>query len=141
VAMESKGDQRNMGAHSWWASAIAIIGALLLAVGGVIALTHPALLAAPGDTINGAVRVYASYFASRNLALALMIAVLVLIGARRALGGILVLTALIQVLDACLDVVDGRMSLVPGVLVLSIAFLLAGARLSGSAFWKRSAWN
>jgi hypothetical protein len=139
VTLETKSDPRNVGSRSWWAVSTAVIGALLLAVGG--ALVHPALLAAPGDAVNGAVRVYADYFASRNLALALMISALLLMGARRALGNMLVLTALIQVVDACLDVMDGRWSILPGVLVLGLAFLLAAARLSGSPFWKRSAWN
>jgi hypothetical protein len=141
VATETKVDPRNVGSRSWWAIATAVIGALLLAAGGVIALVHPSLLVAPGDAVNGAVRVYANYFASRNIALALMIVALLVMGARRALGNMLVLTALIQVVDACLDVMDGRWSILPGVLVLGIAFLLAAARLSGSPFWKRSAWN
>jgi hypothetical protein len=141
VANDTKSDPLKVVTRSWWAGMIAAVGALLLAAGGFIALTHPGMLVAPDDAVKGAVRVYANYFASRNLALALLIAVLLLMGARRSLGSMLVLTALIQVLDACLDVMDGRLSLVPGVLVLGIAFLLAAARLSGSPFWKRSAWD
>ncbi len=141
MATETKIDPRNDVSRSWWAGMIAAVGAVLLAAGGFIALVHPAMLTTPGDAINGAVRVYANYFASRNIGIALMIVALLFMGARRALGNLLVLTALIQVVDACLDVMDGRWSILPGVLTLGVAFLLAGARFSGSAFWKRSAWN
>lgn len=40
------------------------------------------------------------------------------------------LTALIQLLDAAVDFMEGRWPLVPGVLILSVLFLLAGSAAS-----------
>ena len=110
--------------------AIVIIGTLLMAAGGVIALFRPAMLASPGEEINGAVHIYAGYLVSRNLAIAGMLAWKLSVKARGPLTTLMVLTALIQLLDAGIDFVEGRWALVPGVLVLGIAFLL-GARWIG----------
>ena len=87
----------------WWLSLIVIVGALLLAAGAVIALLHPALLVAPGEEINGAARVYAGYLVSRNLAIAAMLLGTFILRARRALSHVMVLTAVIQILDAVID--------------------------------------
>ena len=47
-----------------WVYVVVLIGALLMALGGVIALVNPAMLVSPHDQINGAVHVYAGYLAS-----------------------------------------------------------------------------
>jgi hypothetical protein len=123
-----------------WVSLLVIAGALLTAMGGVIALVRPAMLVSPQDQINGAVHIYAGYLAARNLALAFMLAGLLALGARRALGNVLALVALVQLLDVCIDCAEGRWTIVPGVLVLGILFSIGAARLSGSPLWRRAAW-
>jgi hypothetical protein len=120
---------------------IVLIGAMLMASGGVIALVNPAMLVSPHDQINGAVHIYAGYLASRNLCIAALLLVLMAMQKTRALGNLLVLTAFIQLADAILDAVEGRWPIVPGVLVLGVLFFLAAARLSGHPFWKAEAWS
>lgn len=125
----------------WWLSAIVILGAALIAMGAIIALVHPAMLVSPHDDINGAVHIYAGYLAARNLALAFMLVALLLIGARRALGNLMVLVALIQILDACMDVAEVRWAIVPGVSIFGLVFLIGAARLCGFPFWRLAAWK
>jgi hypothetical protein len=120
---------------------VVLIGALLMALGGVIALVNPAMLVSPHDQINGAVHIYAGYLASRNLCIAALLLVLVAMRKTRALGNLLVLTASIQLADAILDAVEGRWPIVPGVIILGVLFVLAAARLSGHPFWKTEAWS
>ena len=124
----------------WWVSAVILLGALLAATGAILALVHPAMLVSPHDEINGAVRVYAGYLAARNGALAIMLVVLLALGARRSLSSLMVLIALIQVLDAVLDIAEGRWMIVPGVLIFALVFLITAARLSGHPFWRAEAW-
>jgi hypothetical protein len=125
----------------WWLQLAVIVGALLMAAGGVIALVHPVMLVSPQDEINGAVRIYAGYLASRNLVLAAMLLATLSLRARGALGHLMMLTAFIQIADACIDCVEGRWPIVPGVLVFGVGFFLGAARLSGHPFWKRQAWG
>jgi hypothetical protein len=125
----------------WWLSTSVILGALLMAAGGVIALVHPAMLVSAGTEINGATRVYAGYLVSRNLALAVMLLVMLSMRARGVLSTLMVLTAFIQLLDAGMDCMEGRWTLVPGVLIFAMVFFLGAARLSGQAFWKFAAWS
>jgi hypothetical protein len=125
---------------AWWVRVTVILGALLTAMGAVIALFQPALLVSPHDEINGAVRIFAGYLVARNLAIALMLIALLVLGARRALGNLMVLVGLIQLLDVCMDVAEGRWTIVPVVLVLGLVFLIGAARLSDSPFWKLEAW-
>ncbi|WP_433965578.1 hypothetical protein [Tunturiibacter gelidiferens] len=113
-----------------WLYVSVTAGAILMALGGVIALVKPGLLLGPGDAISPGVRVYAGYLVSRNLALAAMLLVLLFLRAGRMLQGMMLLTAAIQVLDAVLDVIEGRRPIVPGVLVFGVVFLL-GARWLG----------
>jgi hypothetical protein len=120
---------------------VVLLGAALTAAGAVIALVRPALLLPPGDQMTDAARVYADYLVARNLALAVMLGVLLAIRARRMLAGLLVLTALIQLLDAVLDAATGRWALVPGLLLFATAFGIAAARGFGQAFWKADAWR
>jgi hypothetical protein len=131
----------HLGPMPLWVRLIVILGALLTFVGGVIALVHPAMLVSSHDEINRAVQIYAGYMAARNLALAFMLVALLLVGARRSLGNLMVLVGLIQLLDACMDVYEGRWAVVPGVLVFGLIFLIGATRLSdGNSFWKLRAW-
>jgi hypothetical protein len=137
AALESK----TAGSLPWWLSTSVILGAVLIAAGGVIALIHPAMLVSPDAEINGAVRVYAGYLVSRNLALATMLLVTLGMRARGALSSLMVLTAFIQLFDAAMNCMEGRWSLVPGVVVFAIVFFLGAARLCGRPLWKFTAWR
>jgi hypothetical protein len=114
----------------WWVSTIVILGALLTAAGGIIAQVHPALLLRAGDQVTPAAHVYAGYLVSRNLALAVMLLAVLVLRARRVLAGLMVLTAVIQLIDAVVDAAGGRWTLVPGVMVFGVAFLVGAVRLS-----------
>ena len=122
-----------------WLALIVIPGALLLTTGAIIALVNPAMLA--GGEINGVVHVYAGYLAARNLALALLLIITLSMGARRPLSTLMVLTAIIQMLDAIMDGIEGRWSLIPVVLVFAVAFLFGAARANGYPFWTLAAWH
>jgi hypothetical protein len=98
-----------------------------MGVGAVIALVKPGMLLGPGDLVTAGVQVYAGYVVSRNLSLAIMLLSLLFTRARHMLLGMMLLTALIQTLDAVLDAFEGRWSIVPGVLVFAAVFFL-GAR-------------
>ena len=119
-----------MASLPWWLVVIVVSGAALMAAGALIALLHPAMLVSPRDTINGAVRVYAGYLVSRNLALAIMLLVALTRKAREPLRILVILTAFIQLLDAGLDGMEQRWTLVPGVLLFAIAFFVVAAWLS-----------
>jgi hypothetical protein len=123
---------------SWpgWLYTCVIIGALLMALGGVIALLNPGMLLAPGEQITNGVKVYAGYLVSRNIALSVMLFAMLALRARRMLCGLMLLTALIQALDALLDIRDGRYILVPGVTVFSLVFLFGSWWLAGKGSWK-----
>ena len=125
----------------WWLTLIVVLGAILTAMGAVIALIHPAMLVSPHDEINGAVRVYAGYLVARNAAIALMLLALLVIGARRALGNLMVLVGLIQLLDVVMDVAEGRWNIVPCILVFGMLFLIGAAKLAGGPLWKIEAWR
>ena len=124
-----------------WLRTVVILGALLMAAGAVLALVHPAMLVSPHDEINGAVHIYAGYLASRNLAMAVLLIVLLSLSAKRALSNLMVLVALIQLLDACIDCAEARWPIVPGVLFLGLIFLFGAARLSSYPVWKPEFWT
>jgi hypothetical protein len=124
-----------------WPRILAIIAALLLAAGAIIALVHPTMLVSPIDPINGAVRIYAGYLASRNIVLAAALLALLWIRAPRALSNTLAMVAFIQFADAILDGIEGRWTVAPGVVLLGILFLIAAARLGASPWWKRQFWQ
>jgi hypothetical protein len=126
---------------AWWLRAVVILGALLMAAGAVLALIHPAMLVLPHDEINEAVHIYAGYLASRNMALAIMLIALLSLSAKRALSNLMVLVALIQLLDACIDCAEARWPIVPGVIVLGLIFLFGASRLSNNPFWKSEFWT
>jgi len=125
----------------WWLRALVLLGALLMAAGGVLALVHPAMLVSPQDEINGAVHIYAGYLASRNLALAILLIALLSLSAKRALSNLMVLVALIQLLDASIDCAEARWPIVPGVLLLGLVLLFAAAKLSNYPVWKSEFWT
>jgi hypothetical protein len=124
-----------------WVVASVIAGALLMGAGAAIALVRPAMLVAPKAEITDAVRVYAGYLVSRNLALALMLIAMLAIRARRVLSGLMLLTAFIQFIDAGMDVLEGRWAIVPGVLIFAIVFFLGAARLNGQPLRKIASWR
>lgn len=123
-----------------WARLVAVLGAVLSLAGGIISLLNPVLLTGPHDVINNAVRVYAGYTAARDLAVAILLFLLVLLGARRALGQLLFLVALIQFIDTIINCSEARWTVAPGVLILGVLFFSAATRLIGP-FWKPSSWG
>ena len=125
----------------WWPKAVVILGAVLTLLGGVLAIFHPEMMVSPHDEINGAVRIYAGYLASRNGAIALLLLALLAWRAWRALSQLMILVALIQFFDVVMDCVEGRWAIVPVVLLIGVAFLFGAQRLSGSRFWTRRAWE
>jgi hypothetical protein len=87
-------------------------------------------------------RIYASYMFARDLALAVMLLLLLVVRARRMLAGFMVLTALIQFVDIVDDLFRGAfLLLLPVVFVFAIVFLLAAGRLFGRAIWHVDAWR
>jgi hypothetical protein len=128
-------------APSWWLQAIVALGALLMGLGALFALFDPTMLVSPGAVINEAVRVYAGYFAARNLALAVVLLVSLGLRARQMLNMMMLLAGFIQLLDASLDLIEGRWVILPGVAVLGVILLIGSARISGSPFWKIGAWK
>ncbi len=124
--------QRTTSPIPWWLYAVVIVGALLMATGAVIALISPAMLAPPGQAINQAVHVYAGYLVSRNLAIAVMLLTTLTMRSRTALCTLMVLTAIIQFIDAGLDIFEARWMVAPGVFVLGVLFLIGARRLAKS---------
>lgn len=125
----------------WWVKAIVILSIALTLMGGFIALIRPEMLVSPQDAINGAVRIYAGYLAARSFGIAIVLAALILVGARRALSNLMALTGFIQLLDFCIDAAEQRWTVAPGVLVLGLLCLIAAARLAGRPFWRLAAWT
>jgi hypothetical protein len=122
-----------------WTRLVALLGALLSLAGGIISLVNPAMLTGPHEAINNAVQVFAGYTAARDLAVAALLLLLVLLSARRALGQLMFLVALIQFIDTAIDCFEARWTIAPGVLILGILFFAAATRLTGP-FWKTSTW-
>jgi hypothetical protein len=125
----------------WWLQVIVLAGSLLMAAGALIALLNPAMLVSPHDEINAAVHIYAGYLFSRNVALAILLVVSMIVRARGTLNTLVLLTAFIQLLDAAVDCMEGRWVIVPGVVVFGLLFLFASARLTGHPFWRKEAWS
>jgi hypothetical protein len=116
----------------WWVTAIVIVGSLLLIVGAIVALLRPQMLLSPSEAVTPAVRVYAGYLVSRNLALGLMLLSALRLRTRLPLHSLMVLYALVQLLDVVMDVIEHRWTVVPGIVVLALLFLLGASRLSPS---------
>jgi hypothetical protein len=111
-----------------WVNGIAILGSVLLAAGAGIAYARPGMLLSPHEQISEGVRIYAGYLISRNAALALALLGAVVFRLRTIQGSMLLLVGSVQIFDACIDAVEGRWTLVPGITVLGILFLLAAAK-------------
>ena len=122
-----------------WVKAVVVLCVVLTASGAVIAFVQPGMLVEPHAEITAAVRSYAGYVTSRNAVLAAMLLVLLMMRARRALGNLLAIVGLIQVLDCVVDCIEARWTIAPGVLVLGILFLVSAGRLCGP-LWRRDAW-
>ena len=124
-----------------WVSIVVILGALLTLSGAVISKVDPTLLA-NGNPITASARIYADYMFARDLALAVMLLLLLVVRARRMLAGFMVLTVLIQGVDIVDDLFRGAFLLfLPVVFVFAIAFLLASRRLFGRAIWHVDVWR
>jgi hypothetical protein len=123
-----------------WTRLIAILGALLSLAGGIISLVNPAMLTGSYDAINNAVHVYAGYTAARDLAVAIVLFLFVVLSARRALGQLMFLVALIQFIDTAIDCAEARWTVAPGVFILGVLFVFAATRLIGP-FWKPQTWK
>jgi len=122
-----------------WVKGVVFLAALLLGAGAIIAFLHPAMLVDPQADITPAVRTYAGYLTARNLVLALMLLVLMQAAATRALGNLLAIVGLIQVMDCAVDCIQARWTVAPGVLILAGLFLSAATRLCGP-LWRKGAW-
>lgn len=116
----------------WLVQAIVVLGALLMLTGASLALFKPAMLVSPIAEISPAVTVYAGYLVSRNLGIALALLVAL---------SLMLLTALVQIIDAVVDCFEGRWTIAPGVIVIGVLFLFGAARLSGHGFWRIEAWR
>ncbi len=123
----------------WWVAAIVIVGALLVAAGGIFAAVRPETLLEPGQHMNQAAHVYAGYLISRNLALAVILLATLGLRARRLLVGAMVLVAFVQSIDGVVDATSARTSLLPIVVVFAVAFLVGATRLSEQPLWRVAA--
>ena len=123
-----------------WVSIVVILGTLLTVTGAVISKLDPTLLT-NGSAVTETARVYIDYMFARNLALAVMLLLLLVVRARKMLAGFMVLIAFIQLIDVGDDLVCGALQLVPGLLVFAIVFLLGAWRLFGSAIWHVNVWR
>ena len=124
-----------------WVSIVVILGALLTLTSAVISKVDPTLLT-NGNPITASARIYADYMFARDLALAVMLLLLLVVRARRILAGFMVLTVLIQCVDIVDDLFRGAfLLLLPVVFVFAIVFLLAAGRLFGRAIWHVDAWR
>jgi hypothetical protein len=124
----------------WWVSIVVLLGVVLLVTGAVISKVDPTLLTSK-SAVTDALRVYADYVFARNLAVALLLVVLLMVKAQRMLAGFMVLTALIQTLDSLNDLARGDWILVPGLVVFALVFLLGATRLFGKAIWRTETWR
>lgn len=113
----------------WWVITIALIAATLMAVGAGIALVRPGLLTGSVGPVTPEVRIFAAYLVSRNLAIAALLFLALVTRARPLLGAMLLLTGLVQAVDAVFDATDGRLALVPGIAIFAAALLASAFRL------------
>ena len=124
-----------------WVSIVVILGALLILTSAVISKVDPTLLT-NGNPMSDSARIYASFMFARDLSLAVMLLLLLIVRARRILAGFMVLTVLIQFVDIVNDLFRGTFLLgLPVVFVFAIVFLLAAGRLFGRAIWHVDAWR
>ena len=119
-----------------WVKAVVILCIVLTGMGAVIANVKPEMLVPPHSEITPAVRIYAGYLTSRNAVLALALSLLLIKRASRALGNLLAIVGLIQVVDCLVDCIEARWMIAPGVLVLGIIFLAGASRIC-EPLWRR----
>jgi hypothetical protein len=124
-----------------WTRIIVLLGTILFLAGGILPLVNPQMLTGLHDEINNAVRIYAGYVASRDLALAILLFVLLLISAKRALSQLLALVSLIQLIDFIIDITESRWPILPGIAILGVLFLLAAIRLNQNSPWQPKFWK
>lgn len=124
---------------SRWVSTIVIVSAGLLLTGAVLSKTAPTLMT-HGDPVTNASRIYADYFFARNVPLAM--GLLLLLGLRRPqmLAGLLILTSFVQALDVINVLTRSEYVLVPGLLLLCAAMLVAAQKLLSQSMWRSDAW-
>lgn len=77
----------------------------------------------------------------RGLSLSIMQLVMLFLGARRVLAGLLLLTVLNGLIDLVADLVRGDFLSIPIPLVFVIVFLLAASRLTSRPLWRAAAWR
>jgi len=122
----------------WWTSAtIVVAGALVLGTAGLLSLFAPgamlALVGHAGDQPSPGTRVFADYFGTRDVAIAVALLVLLAVRSSRALPAVLLLAALANGLDAVVALTAQRWPQLPGALGFAIAFLVAAVLLSRRA--------
>ena len=122
-----------------WVRLVVILGALLFLVGAVVSKVNPTLLT--NSPMTDAARVYADYTFARDLAIAALLLLLLLVRARGILAGVMVLVALIQLLDILNDLAHGALILIPGLLLFAVVFLLGAGQLFGRPLWQASTWQ
>ncbi len=120
---------------SWWLVGIVVLGALLTVAGGLLAI-HPV-----GEHLTTAGQTYADYFLTRNMAMAVMLVLMLAVRARAALTVLMILTALIQTLDAITASLTARLGLVPIDLLFAVIFLIGAAHLSTGPLWRATTWH
>src|SRR5262249_14600181 len=113
-----------------WVSVVGILGALLTIAGAVISKADPTLLT-NGSPMADAARIYADYMFARNVAIAVLLLLPLMVRARQTLAGFMVLIALIQLIDGADDLIRGDVLLVPGLVVFALVFLFGAGRLFG----------
>lgn len=123
-----------------WVSIVVILGVLLTLTGAIISKVDPTLLT-NGNPLTDSARIYADYTFARDLALAVMLLLLLVLRARRMLAGFMVLIVLIQLVDIVDDLFRGAFLLLPVVFVFAVVFLLGAWRLFGQAIWHVNAWR
>jgi hypothetical protein len=124
-----------------WVTAATAVAAALFLLGAVVALADPALLVGSGAHVGSAARVHAGYIFSRDLAISVALAGLLLVRATRLLAGALLLAGVVQVLDVLVDVATARFALVPGLAVLAGLLLAAAAGTSPTPLWRAATWR
>ncbi len=73
--------------------------------------------------------------------MAVLLLIMLALRARRVLAGLMILTALIQTLDAITASATGRLGLVPIDLIFTAAFLIGAAHLSPHPVWRAVTWR
>jgi hypothetical protein len=123
-----------------WVSVVVILGALLFLVGAVLSKVNPTLLT-NNSPMTDTARVYADYTFARDLAIATLLLLLLLVRARRNLAGVMVLVALIQLLDIMNDLACGTLILIPGLLLFAVVFLIGAGQVFGRPLWQAATWQ